>query len=148
MSNSLQPYGLQPARLLCPWNLPGKNTEVGFHFLVLGIFPTEGSKPYLLCFMHWQEDSLPLCHLGSPENPITLHNEAVSSHILPHCVIFKILKLSSISSWNLFFHEVIWHLPEASLMKLHIIELYCSHLHWSSYSWFWNFPKHATKVNC
>ena len=27
--NSLQPHGLQPARLLCPWDFPGKNTEVG-----------------------------------------------------------------------------------------------------------------------
>ena len=29
----LQPRGLEPARLLCPWNFPGKNTEVG-HFLL------------------------------------------------------------------------------------------------------------------
>ena len=29
MSNSLQPHGLQPARLLCLWNFPGKNTEMG-----------------------------------------------------------------------------------------------------------------------
>ena len=28
MSDSLQPYGLQPAWLLCPWNFPGKNTGV------------------------------------------------------------------------------------------------------------------------
>ena len=34
MSNSLQPYGLRPARLLCPWNLPGKNTGVGCHLLL------------------------------------------------------------------------------------------------------------------
>ena len=29
MSNSLQPYGLQPIRLLCPWDFQGKNTGVG-----------------------------------------------------------------------------------------------------------------------
>ena len=29
VSNSLQPHGLWPARLLCPWNSPGKNTRVG-----------------------------------------------------------------------------------------------------------------------
>ena len=29
MSNSLWPYGLRPARLLCPWDSPGKNTAVG-----------------------------------------------------------------------------------------------------------------------
>ena len=30
---------------LCPWNFPGKNTEVGYHFLVQGIFLTQGSNP-------------------------------------------------------------------------------------------------------
>ena len=34
MSDSLQPHGLQPASLLCPWNSPGKNTGVGYHFLL------------------------------------------------------------------------------------------------------------------
>ena len=33
MSDSLWPPGLQPARLLCPWDSPGKNTRVGCHFL-------------------------------------------------------------------------------------------------------------------
>ena len=40
MSNSLQPYELQPARLLCPWDSPGKNTGVGCHVLLQGNFPT------------------------------------------------------------------------------------------------------------
>ena len=31
-----------------------------------GIFPAQGSNPHLLWLMHWQEDSLPLCHLGRP----------------------------------------------------------------------------------
>ena len=34
MSDSLWTHGLQPARLLCPWDFPGKNTEVGCHFLL------------------------------------------------------------------------------------------------------------------
>ena len=34
MSDSLRPHGLQPARLLCPWDFPGKNTGVGCHFLL------------------------------------------------------------------------------------------------------------------
>ena len=37
---TLRPYGLQPTRLLCPWDFSGKNTEVGCHFLLQGIFPT------------------------------------------------------------------------------------------------------------
>ena len=37
---SLQPHGLQLARLLCPWNSPGKNTEAGCHALLQGNFLT------------------------------------------------------------------------------------------------------------
>ena len=58
----LRPHGLQPSRPLCPWDSPGKNAGVGCHFLLQGIFPTQGSNPRLL---HWQADSLPLSHLGS-----------------------------------------------------------------------------------
>ena len=42
MWDSLRPCGLQPARLLRRWDLPGKNTGVGCHFLLQGIFPTQG----------------------------------------------------------------------------------------------------------
>ena len=38
MSNSLRPHGLQPTRLLHPWDFPGKSTGVGCHFLLQGIF--------------------------------------------------------------------------------------------------------------
>ena len=44
VSDSLQPHGLQPARLLCPWDFPGKNTGVNCHFLLHGIFLTQGSN--------------------------------------------------------------------------------------------------------
>ena len=44
MFDSLQLYGLQPARLLCPWNFLGKNTGVGCYFLLQGIFLTQGSN--------------------------------------------------------------------------------------------------------
>ena len=43
-------------RLLCPWGSPGKNTVVGCHALLQGIFPTQGSNLHLLCVLH----SLPL----------------------------------------------------------------------------------------
>ena len=42
MSNSLQPRGLEPTRLLCPWSSPGKNIGVGCHFLFQGIYLTQG----------------------------------------------------------------------------------------------------------
>ena len=44
VSDSLWSYGLYPTRLLCPWNSPGKITGVGCHFLLQGIFPTQGSN--------------------------------------------------------------------------------------------------------
>ena len=34
-------------RFLHPWNFPGKITGVGCHFLLQGIFPTQGSNPGL-----------------------------------------------------------------------------------------------------
>ena len=48
---------------LCPWDFPGKNTGVSCHFLLQGIFLTQGSNSGLL---HWQADSWPLSHQGSP----------------------------------------------------------------------------------
>ena len=48
MSDSLQPHGLKPTRLLYPWNFPGKNTGVDCHALLQEIFPTQGSNPHLL----------------------------------------------------------------------------------------------------
>ena len=41
MSDYLQLHGLYPARFLCPWDFPGKNTGVGCHFLFQGIFLTQ-----------------------------------------------------------------------------------------------------------
>ena len=48
VSDSVQPYGLQPTRLLCPWDSPGRNTGVGCRALLQGIFPTQGSNLGLL----------------------------------------------------------------------------------------------------
>ena len=50
-------------RLPCPWDFPGKNTAVGCHVLLQGIFPTQGLNPNFLCLLHQQVDSLPLSHL-------------------------------------------------------------------------------------
>ena len=69
-SYSLWPYGLEPTRLLCPWDCPGKNTEACCHAFLQGIFLTQGSNPCLLRLLHWQVDSLPLSHPGSPK-PMT-----------------------------------------------------------------------------
>ena len=51
-------------RPLCPQDSPGKSTGVSCHFLLQGIFLTQGSNPCLLCLLHWQVGSLPLVPLG------------------------------------------------------------------------------------
>ena len=43
------PMGHNLPRLLCPWNFPSRNTGLGCHFLLQGIFPTQGLNPGLLC---------------------------------------------------------------------------------------------------
>ena len=45
-----------------PWDSPGKNTEVGCHFILQGLFLTQGLN---LCLLLWQVESLPLSHLES-----------------------------------------------------------------------------------
>ena len=60
-------WTIQPSRLLCPWNFPGKNTGVGCHFLLQGMFSTQTSNLHLL---QWQTDSSPLRHQRSPDRRI------------------------------------------------------------------------------
>ena len=66
MSDSLRPHGLQPTRLLCPWDFPGNSTGVDCHFLgVDGLRPTSqlpifvsevllaNSHPHLFTYYLW-----------------------------------------------------------------------------------------------
>ena len=48
-----------------------KNTGVGCHALLQGIFPTQGSNPHVVCLLHWQVGSLPL---APPRKPYTSNN--------------------------------------------------------------------------
>ena len=63
VSDFLQPHGLQPTRLLCTWDPPGKYIGVGSYSLLQGIFPTQGSNPTLL---HCRHILYRLSHQGSP----------------------------------------------------------------------------------
>ena len=63
VSNSLRPHGLYPARLLCSWNSPGKNTGVDRHSLLQRIFRTQELNPGLL---HCRQILYLLSHQGSP----------------------------------------------------------------------------------
>ena len=70
----LWPCGLQSARLLCAWDFPGKIIDIVCHFLLQGIFPTQGLN---WCLLHWQMDSLPLCQEGSPHNVVYISNSFI-----------------------------------------------------------------------
>ena len=61
----LHPLGC-PTRLLCPWNFPGKNTGVGCHFLLQGIFPPQGWNPSVLPGLLYCRQIL-YYHWGSPD---------------------------------------------------------------------------------
>ena len=89
MSNSLRPYGLQPTRFLHPWDFPGNSPGVDCHFLLQGIFLTQGSKPGL---PHCRQTLYHLSHQGSPPpNPQSPHPSparwftvlGICSNILP-----------------------------------------------------------------
>ena len=59
----LRPYGLQPTRLLCQWDFPGNSPGVDCHFLLQGIFPTQGLN---LGLLHCRQTLYHLSHQGSP----------------------------------------------------------------------------------
>ena len=65
--------GFSRVRLfVIPWTIAHQappsmeNTEAGCHFLLQGVFLTQGSNPGLLCLLHWQVWSLPLVPPGKP----------------------------------------------------------------------------------
>ena len=53
------PMDCSPPGSSVPLDSPGQNTGVGYHFLLQGIFPTQGSNPHLLYLLHSQVGSLP-----------------------------------------------------------------------------------------
>ena len=57
-------------RLLSPWNFSGKSTGVGCHFLLQGIFPTQGSNPGL---PQYRQTLYRLSHQGIVSNSLRPH---------------------------------------------------------------------------
>ena len=64
MSDSFDPMDCKPScKLICPWDSPGKNTGVGCHACLQGIFPTQRSNPHV---SHCRQIFYCLSHQGSP----------------------------------------------------------------------------------
>ena len=104
------PHGLYPTRLPCPWDFPGKNIGLGCHFLLQGIFLTQGLKLHLL---YWQADFffLPLNHLG---NPIYKHTFEKSSHYIKHLTVHYVL-VNWFKNYLLLFFKITFKLQNKSL---------------------------------
>ena len=64
--DSLQPYGLYPARILCPWDSPGKNTGMGCHALQFDFSNTGIESRLLLVSCIGRQVLYHKHHQGSP----------------------------------------------------------------------------------
>ena len=106
------PHGLWPARLLCAWDSPGKNTGVGCHALLQGIVLTQGSNPLLLYLPQWQAGSLPLMPQGSPGHH---HYSVIIIISIPHLtnikspVFWSVAFLKKFIVWYYFLFPPILH---------------------------------------
>ena len=112
MFDGFRLYGLY-SRLHYPWDSLGKNTGVGCHAFLQGIFLTQGLNSHLLCLLHWQEGSLPqappekpfLCLKKKPIWPITdskgswiCHQILIFSLSASINMVFPYLRISSTDS--------------------------------------------------
>ena len=81
------PMDYSPARLLCPWGSPGKNTGVGCPSLLQEVFPTQGSNPGL---SHCRQILYCLSHQGSPppkETCVEVYSMGAPQGNLTGCVL-------------------------------------------------------------
>ena len=79
--------------LFCPGVSPGKNTQVGCHALLQGIFPNQGSNLHLLCLLYWQAGSLPVVYICQSQSPNSSHSFSplVSIHLFSTSVSLFLL---------------------------------------------------------
>ena len=111
MSKSLWPHGLWPLRLLHSWDFLGKNTGMGFHFLLQGIFLTQGSN---LGLPHWKQTLYHLSHQGIP-----------------------ILKLQLFHLWNIYHmkYQELNKIIQSSLYSIYTALVIHMQLIWSLQLW-------------
>ena len=89
MSNCLGPHGLQPTRLLCPWNIPGEHTGMDCHFLLQGIFLSKGSNSG---FPRCRQTLYRLSHQVSPQKTLccaVLSYSVMSDSVTPWTAVHQ-----------------------------------------------------------
>ena len=102
MSDFLGPRGLQPTRLLCLWDFPGKISGVSCHALLQGIFLTQGLNPHLLCLLCCRWILHPLSDRGSPHTHAHAHTHAGFYIFFSITDYYKILSIvSCVIQWDL-----------------------------------------------
>ena len=81
---------------------PGKNTGVGCHFLLQGIFLTQGSNLCILCLLHWQIGSSSLAPTGKPPItiPLTIATLPMRKPIGKRGNLLKVTQLMLICKWG------------------------------------------------
>ena len=110
----------------CTWDFPGKNTGVGCHFLLQGIFLTQGSNLHLL---HWQVGSLSTEPPGKPPSHLTVRE-------FPYLFFREPQFPSFTDSWSLIWKHLLF--PSRSQFvnitdpRLHLSLLCLGCLHWWS----------------
>ena len=124
MSDSLQSHGLQLTRVLCPWNSPGKNTEVGCHSILQGLFPSQGSN---LDLLHCRKI---LYHL--------------SQQVVCYCFLKNQLSFSPESHWR----GVHWTSSSISSSWILVLQSYSRSRNWEPQSLAPNLPPGSSHKSC
>ena len=88
LSDFLQPHGLQPTRLLHPWDFPGESTEVGCHILLQGNLPNPGIESRSPAL---QVDALPS---EPPRKPTSIWDECNCA------VVWAFFGIAFLWDWN------------------------------------------------
>ena len=111
-------YFLYPTRFPCPWDSPGKNTEVGCHSLLQGIFPIQGSNP---CLLHCRQIPYHLSHQGS------------------YCVLSHSVMFDSATPWTVAYQDPLY----MGILQARILEWITLPSSRGS-----SLPKDQTQVSC
>ena len=118
-SDSLRHHGLQPARFLCPWNFPGKNMEVGCHFLLQGFSlprsQTNVSSVSRQILYHWATWEASRCSATPNESKVIgygmvfeVTSATVDLHSFPMTGVPSGVKLCTVRGWEQSWFSVCW----------------------------------------